>query len=118
VEDALGNLGFRFVGDHFEHRSSSYFIEFVGDQVLIGDEPIETWQTVSDERGQLRVLSGTDSCRDRLAAFYHFGDRSALAQALAVARATQVDWGVIERWSRDEGHEERCAEFLRRAAPQ
>jgi hypothetical protein len=63
----------------------------------------------------LNVITPTDSCRDRLAAFYHFHDRSALEQAVAVfaAQADRVDLDVVRSWSRREGQADLFAEFLR-----
>ena len=81
----------------------------------MGDELIENWETLRDGELLLHLLTPTDSCRDRLAAFYHFRDRSSLDQARAVFLATKgsVDLAVIRSWSAKEGHEEDCSEFLR-----
>jgi hypothetical protein len=49
--------------------------------------------------------------RDRLAAFYFFADRSALAAALGVIRSGPVDLRAVKRWSVSEGELARFNEF-------
>lgn len=59
---------------------------------------------------QLDLLSPTDSCRDRLAAFLFWNDFSGLEQALAVCRARDdVDLGRVRRWCRRTGHHKKWA---------
>jgi hypothetical protein len=57
------------------------------------------------------VVSRTDCVRDRLASFYFFGDRSALAASIAVAQNGPVKLSSIRRWSEREGEASRFAEF-------
>jgi len=59
-------------------------------------------------------LSATDSCRDRLAAFYHWNDRQALALAVEIARTHPVDLGLIREWSAREGKTAEFGESLRK----
>lgn len=65
------------------------------------------------------MITATDSCRDRLAAFFHFHDRSALDQACAVYAAAKrkVDLERIRDWSRREGKLEAFREFAGRIRP-
>jgi hypothetical protein len=63
------------------------------------------------------MLSPTDSCRDRLAAYYHWNDRQSLEVAVAIARRNPVDLAVIGEWSTAEGFPERFEEFLRAVKP-
>ena len=111
---ALETLGFSLQGQHYEHASNPFLLEFPPGPLAIGDKLITRWTTLREQDRVLHVISATDSCRDRLAAFYHFGDRSALDQALAVqhAQASSVDLDVVRKWSEREGHAERCAEFM------
>jgi hypothetical protein len=53
--------------------------------------------------GILRIISPTDCVKDRLAAYYHWGDQQSLAQAILVARDQKVDIDEIRRWSKAEG---------------
>jgi hypothetical protein len=58
------------------------------------------------------MLSATDACRDRLAAFYHWNDRQSLAAAVAVAIRNPIALGKVRRWSHQEGHLDRYGVFL------
>jgi hypothetical protein len=57
------------------------------------------------------MLSATDSCRDRLAAFYHWGDRQSLTVAAWIAVRNRVNVGALRRWSAAEGAADRFVEF-------
>lgn len=63
-------------------------------------------------RARALVLSPTDSCRDRLAAFYHWNDRQSLEVAVAIARRNRVNMAAIRRWSIAEGAARGFDEFL------
>ena len=115
--EALAALGYSLRGQHYEHSTSQFLLEYPPGPLAIGDELITKWTTLKEGDRLLHLLTATDSCRDRLAAFYHFHDRSALQQALAIqgAQPERTDLELIERWSKREGQVERCAEFLQSA---
>jgi hypothetical protein len=63
-------------------------------------------------RGCLRrVISPTDCVKDRLAWYYHYGDRQCLAQAILVSRDHRVDLNEIRRWSEAEGKRDEFEEI-------
>ena len=64
--------------------------------------------------GSANALSATDSCRDRLAAFYHWNDRQSLEVAVHIARRQKVNLRKIRQWSEQEDHLEQFEEFQRR----
>lgn len=113
---ALEELGFRREGHDYRHRASRFQLEFPVGPLAIGDERIERWTTLREGPEVLHVISATDSCRDRLAAFFHFHDRSALDQACAVYAAAKpkVDLKKVRDWSRREGKLDAFQEFARR----
>jgi hypothetical protein len=49
------------------------------------------------------LLSPTACVKDRLAAYYHWGDMQCLEQTLLVVRTADVDLREIRRWSGAEG---------------
>jgi hypothetical protein len=53
--------------------------------------------------GVLKVISPTDSVKDRLAAYYHWGDRQALEQARLISENNDIDLADVGRWSAAEG---------------
>lgn len=64
--------------------------------------------------GGVRVLllSPTDSCRDRLAAYYHWKDRQSLKAAVAVAARHHIDLDRTRSWSAREGATQGFDEFV------
>jgi len=115
--EALGALGYRLAGQHYENPASKFLVEFPPGPLAIGDDLVSAWETLGEGEGVLHVISPTDSCRDRLAAFYHFQDRSALGQALAVFReqAGRIHLDRIRLWSEREGQARAFDEFRRSA---
>jgi hypothetical protein len=91
-------------------------VEFPPGPLSIGDDlaivPVEL--TIGDVT--TLGLSATDSCRDGLAAFYHWNDRQALTLAVEIARAQPVDLDLIRKWSAREGKAVQFEEFRRMAA--
>jgi len=58
------------------------------------------------------MLSPTDSCRDRLAGFYHWNDRQGLDVAVRIAARQNVDMKKIKDWSQRERAVPRFEAFL------
>ena len=114
--EVLERLGYTRVGHDYKHSESPHVLEFPKGPLAIGDELIQSWNTIREGELVLHVLTPTDSCRDRLAAYYHFVDRAALEQALAVhaAQTERIDLSTIRRWSKREGRELDYREFVRR----
>lgn len=111
LDEALAPLGFRRRGDRYVHDATSFFVEFPRGPLGIGEDfrvrPV--WRARRGAR--TLALSATDSCRDRLAAFYHWSDRQSLASAVAIARRGGVTISKVRAWSRREGHETGYAVF-------
>jgi hypothetical protein len=63
---------------------------------------------------KLGLLTATDSVRDRLAAFYFWGDLQALEQAILVARNNDIDLDVVKKWSKKEGELDKFGIFLKK----
>lgn len=114
IEVVLGRLGFvRQGGRHFVHPSCPYTLEFPPWPLAIGREVIREWGTRPVGQLSIQILTPTQSVMDRLAAYYHWRDRQALDQAVAVASSQDVDLDAVRCWSTAEGHVEHYDEFLR-----
>jgi len=111
---AMNKLGFEEQGRYFKHPLSQYFIEFPPGPLSVGIEPIKEIKEVIFSTGVLRVISPTDCVKDRLAAYYHWGDRQTLQQAILVAKNQQIDLKEIEKWSKTEGKLKDFKEILSR----
>jgi hypothetical protein len=103
IQEAMSTIGFRPSGRHFEHQDTGLIVEFPGGPLSIGRQPVAEIETIEYETGTLRIISATDSVKDRLAAYYYWGDRQALDQAILVAHAARVDVSEISEWSEAEG---------------
>jgi hypothetical protein len=109
---AMTGLGFTEAGGIYSHQSGNMFtVEFPPGPLAVGGDLIDGHDTVRRDGEVLYVLTRTDSVCDRLAGFYHWNDRSALAAAVAVAGSGAVDLQAIERWSGREGMTAKFAEF-------
>ncbi len=112
LDAAMASLGFTRSGNRYVHPESPYWVEFPRGPLGIGaDLDVRPVPLRSDRK--VLALSPTDSCRDRLVAFFHWSDRQSLAVAVEIALRHDVDLARIRRWSKGEGHVERCADFER-----
>lgn len=118
LDAALASEGFRRDGDRYVHPESPFFVEFPRGPLAIGDDDVVSPVVFKVGATAVLGLSATDSCRDRLAAFYHWDDRQSLDAAVKVARRRRVDLRRIRTWSQREGQAAKYEEFvteLRRA---
>lgn len=112
LDAAMAAVGFVRRGDRYVHARTRFYVEFPRGPLAVGGD----WTLRPVERrtrhGRLLMLSATDSCRDRLAAFYHWNDRQSLAVAVAIALRNRVGLQALRGWSVGEGHEARFVEFI------
>lgn len=110
--DALASVGFVREGDRYVHPLVRFWVEFPRGPLAIGSDLSVRPVDIVLGRRRVRGLSATDSCRDRLAAFYFWSDRQSLEVAVWIAQRNGVDLKGIRAWSRAEGHEAAYEEFL------
>jgi len=114
IRAAMVEIGFIESGRYFKHPTSHIIVEFPSGPLTVGIEPVKEIQDVVLDTGTLRIISPTDSVKDRLAAYYHWGDEQCLYQAVLIRDTVKIDFGEIERWSRGEGKEAEYKVFLER----
>ena len=114
VESVMLEIGFGKQGRYFHHPKTSYFAEFISGPPTVGQDPISEIHEVKLVTGIVRIISPTDSVKDRLAAFYHWGDNQSLEQALLISRSNDIDIENVESWSIREGRKKEFGEFKRR----
>jgi hypothetical protein len=112
IQEAMEEIGFIESGRYFGHNDSPFIIEFPPGPLTVGVEPVQEIRDIELSTGTLRIISPTDSVKDRLAAYYHWGDEQCLYQAILIRDSVEVDLGEIERWSKGEGKEEEYNSFL------
>jgi len=100
---AMKEIGFIEKNRYFKHPESPFIIEFPPGPLTVGDEVFNKTLQIKFSTGVLKVISATDCVKDRLAAYYHWGDKQSLSQAILVANENKVDIKEIERWSQKEG---------------
>jgi hypothetical protein len=103
IIDVMNDIGFNEVGRYFKHPKSKYIVEFPPGPLTVGEEPIKQVNEISCSTGLLKVISPTDCIKDRLAAYFHWGDRQCLSQAIMVADQQDIDIQEISRWADGEG---------------
>jgi hypothetical protein len=103
IREAMQEIGFIEKGRYFKHPESDFIVEFPAGPLAVGMEPVNTITEFLLATGTLTVISPTDCVKDRLAAYYHWGDRQCLSQAILVANQQKVDLEEVRRWSIAEG---------------
>src|SRR5207245_11724612 len=99
MDVAMEPLCLRRRHDRYIHSRARFYIEFPRGPLAIGGEYRIRPVMRSTLHGRIRMLSATDSCRDRLAAFYHWRDRQSLTVAAWIAVRNRVNLGTLRRWS-------------------
>lgn len=114
VEKVLNELDFQKEGRYFKNKNCEHYIEFVSPPVAIGNEPIDNYEYHRTSFGTIKMLTPTDSIKDRLAAFYHWNDKQSLDQALLIYKKIhkRIDIKEIKKWSEQEGHLKKFEIFL------
>lgn len=111
LDEAMGAAGFRRHRDRYVREDTPFFVEFPPGPLAIGGDTNVRPGVLRSGGRTLRLLTPTDACRDRLAAFYHWNDRQSLAAAVAIAERHRVSWARIGAWSDAEGAGARFREF-------
>jgi len=114
LEKAFEGTGFYREGRYFKHPETEFFIDFPAPPLSVGNEPVTEFREMVSGNQYLKLLTPTYCVMDRLAAYYHWNDPQALAQALMVARENEIDLKKIETWSREEGMGKKYGLFVTR----
>ncbi len=110
----MSELGFTPKGKDYVHPETPFFVEFptgplaVGGS-LAGEDDVVLKRT---RRGVIRIISPTFSVMDRLAQYFHWSDRSALDQAVAVAQKHPIDTKKVSDWAEREAMKDKYELFL------
>ena len=120
LEEVLSAIGFHPTKSrYFKHPACPHlFLEFPRGPVEIGEQFPVVPDEIEVEGRTLRLLSPTDSVKDRLAGYIHWKSRANFDQALLICRRQQgrVDLKAVGEWCAMEGalpvFEELCAHLL------
>jgi hypothetical protein len=109
IRKVMKEIGFFEKDRAYTHPETPYFIEFPPGPLFVGADPVQQINEISLSTGLLSIISVTDCVKDRLAGYYHWGDRQCLQQAILVTLKNNVDMSEVERWSKAEG---KTSEYL------
>jgi hypothetical protein len=117
IEGVLRGLGFEpSKSRYFRHPQCSHlFLEFPRGPVEIGEEFPVFPEEIEIMGRRLRLLSPTDSVKDRLAGYIHWNSRANFEQAVLICRrqSVRVDMEQVRRWCEREGGLEAFEELAR-----
>ena len=102
IDEVLRHLGFESgKSRYYKHPDCNHlFLEFPKGPVEIGEEFPITPDEVEIEGRKLRILSPTDSVKDRLAGYIHWGSRANFEQAVLLCRepGLRIDMDRVRAW--------------------
>lgn len=120
LPEALAKIGFEPTRSrYFKHpRCTHLFLEFPRGPVEIGEQFPVIPAEIEIEGRTLRLLSPTDSVKDRLAGYIHWKSRANFDQALLICQRQRslVDLNVVRDWCDGEGGSAAFEEFEARLA--
>lgn len=108
----LKEIGFTEKNRYFQHPDTKYLLEFPQGPLTVGDEAVKEIITEVLSTGSLHIISPTDCIKDRLSGYYHWHDKQCLEQAVLVAQDNPIDINEIERWSTQEGMQEKFKQIV------
>ena len=114
IDSALAEIGFLPEGRIYVSKNAKYSVDILNPPLSIGEDKVSETNTIRIRKMELRLLTPTDSVRDRLAAFYFWNDLQALEQAVMVAKGNPIDLDVVGKWSKKEGEPAKFRIFLER----
>jgi hypothetical protein len=118
LSEVLAQIGFEpSRSRYFKHPSCPHlFLEFPRGPVEIGEQFPVTPAEIEVEGRTLRLLSPTDSVKDRLAGYIHWKSRANFDQAVLICRRqhARVDLDAVGKWCAGEGGDDAFHELLRR----
>ena len=113
IERVMQELGFEKKGmKYFENEVCPFSVEFLNAPVAIGNEvPVKNFDLLKTAFGYIKILTPTDSVKDRLAGYFYWSDPQSLRQAIMICKANKVNMKEIEKWAVKEGQREKYREF-------
>jgi len=103
IRKTMEEIGFREEGRYFIHPDSQFFVEFPRGPLAVGSEAVKQINEMEFSTGILKIISPTDCVKDRLAAFFYWGDQQCLTQAILVCNDNEIDMNEVKRWAKAGG---------------
>jgi len=90
IRNVMESLGFGEENRYFRHPDTDLLVEFPPGPLGVGEEPVKQIDELETETGVLRIISPTDSVKDRLTWYYHDGDTECLSRNDSAPTACEV----------------------------
>jgi hypothetical protein len=103
LKEVMQAIGFIEEAKYYRHPDSKYFVEILPGPLGIGEELNVKTVEKKYSTGTLVLITPTECIKDRLAAYYHWGDLQSLEQAVLVAGYQKINLEEVRRWSKKEG---------------
>ncbi|MEZ4873395.1 MAG: nucleotidyltransferase [Bdellovibrionales bacterium] len=119
LPEAMAEIGFKKTSKrHYEHPECPHlFVEFPPGPIGIGEELNIEPDVMNVKGAAIKILSPTDSVKDRLASYIHFQDRDGLDQALLIAKSQPIKLDAVLKWCEREGAIDAFEEFKQGLEP-
>lgn len=118
LPEVLARIGFEQTRSrYFKHPACAHlYLEFPRGPVEIGEQFPVTPDQIEVEGRTLRLLSPTDSVKDRLAGYIHWKTRANFDQAVLICRRQRerVHLDAVRTWCTGEGGESAFGELIQR----
>ena len=111
ITAVMRTLGFKPDGKDFRHPETAFTVEFPTGPLSVGNEQLPDQAEITIRGKKLKILSPTNSIKDRLAGYYHWSDMQNLRQAIQLYKDVGGKLDEIERWSIAEGHDKKFQIF-------
>jgi hypothetical protein len=103
IRSAMQDIDFFEEGRYYKHPKAKHLVELPPGPLSIGEEAIRDVNEIEFSTGTLRLITPLDCVKDRLAAYYYWGDKQCLVQAQWIVEKHDIDLTEIRRWSEVEG---------------
>lgn len=116
LPEVMDMIGFHKQGGrHYIHPDcKQLYVEFPSSFLEIGNECEFTPDEIECEGVKIKILSPTDSVKDRLASYIHFKVRDCLDQAVLIGKKHPVKLEAVKKWCKGEGAEWAFEDFLKK----
>ena len=112
MDTALAGIGYSKQGRIYVSGENPVTVDFPADTVMIWDEPITGFDTMTRDGLALNITTPFDTVRDRLCWFFwDIPDYQAMKVAVAIARNCDIDLTALGSWAERIGEAARYQEF-------
>jgi len=114
LPEVMSEIGFIKDGKNYKHPECKHlFVEFPQGPLVIGEDNNIRPKSESVDGVEIKILTPTDSIKDRLATYMYFGTRDGMDQAVLIAKAQPFNESAVKRWCEGEGRGDVFSEFMK-----